>query len=102
MANDAIKNEVADKLFDQVKGIIEGGSGGEIKIIRNRDEAEAARQRMIEETARRIETDPLVIELAKLELEFRIAASKVKAEDEAAAAAPVAEVVVGTTEAVQA
>lgn len=89
MANEAIKQEVADKLFDQVKGIVETGSGGEIKILRSRDEAEAARQQMIDEVKRRIQSDPLVLELARLEMECRIAEAKEKA---AQAQAPAPEV----------
>lgn len=86
-----IKQQIQNQLFDQVRGVIETGSNGEIKVYRNKDEADAARERMVSETRRRLETDPNVLELVRLEIEFQTELAKEKAAAEKAAAAREAE-----------
>jgi hypothetical protein len=73
---DKIRQEVADQLFSQVKDIVETGSNGEIQVYRNQDELEEAKKRIAEQVRRRIEADPLILELARLEIQYQIAVRK--------------------------
>ena len=86
MSNEILVKETEQKLIGQLAPVIEGASGGQIKVILNPQEGALFKAQAEAETARRLENSPELQELADAERQLRDEEARQAAEDAAKSA----------------